>query len=358
VGGSQSLVPGSATLHHRYDGGAFLTAALTPLGGEFFEAALPPTVCASTPEFYVSADGDGASTVTNPIDAPATALTAAMGTTTTIFQDDFETDQGWTVANLGASSGNWQRGVPVNDPGWDFDPVSDSDGSGQAFLTQNTLGNSDVDGGAVELMSPTIDMSAGNITIQYDYFLRLNVADGNDRLLVEINNDNGVGTWTEIARHDTDGGLSWRSHVITQGDLDTAGVVLTPTMRLRFTANDTNPSIVEAGLDAFRVDGFACIDVGACCDDTDGTCVLTLQGDCGAGSTYQGDGIVCTPNPCSQPCALPGDLSGDTFIDGDDIQEYVDAMLGAFHPCADIVAPAGVIDAADTAAFIDLLVGP
>ena len=44
--------------------------------------------------------------------------------------------------------------------------------------------------------------------------------------------------------------------------------------------------------------------------------------------------------------------------DGGDIQGYVDAMLGTFDPCADLVAPAGVIDAADTAALVNLLAGP
>ena len=567
VDGAETLVPGTATLHYRYDGGVFLTAALAPLGGEFFTATLPPANCGDTPEFFVTADGDGGSTVSNPGDAPTSVLTAVVGTTTTIIDDNFETDMGWTAANLGATSGDWQRGVPVNDPNWDFDPVSDSDGSGQAFLTQNVIGNTDVDGGAVELTSPSIDMSAGGITIRYDYFLRLtDTGGGVDRLLVEINSNDGAGAWTEIARHDTDGGLSWRSNVITQADLDAAAVTLTSTMRMRFTANDANTqSIVEAGLDAFRADSFACIGVaagaccndtdgtcvvttqaacgagstyqgdgtacnpnpcpqptgaccddtdgtcvettqaacgagstyqgdgtvctpnpcpqptgaccddtdgtcvettqaacgagstyqgdgtvctpnpcpqptgaccddtdgtcvettqaacgagstyqgdgtvctpdpcpqptgaccddtdgtciettqaacgvgstyqgdgtvctpnpcpqptGACCDDTDGTCVETTQAACGVGSTYQGDGTVCTPNPCPQPCPLLGDMNGDTFINGDDVQGYVNAILGVFDPCADLVAPVGVIDAADTAAFVNLLVGP
>ena len=44
---------------------------------------------------------------------------------------------------------------------------------------------------------------------------------------------------------------------ISQADLDAAGVTLSSTMRIRFTANDDNPqSIVEAGIDAFRIDSF------------------------------------------------------------------------------------------------------
>ncbi len=171
-----------------------------------------------------------------------------------VFADDFQTDQGWVPTNLGASTGDWERGVPVNDPGWDFDPLSDSDGSGQCFLTQNQAGNTDVDGGSVRLNSPDINMSGGGIRIEYDYYLNLTNSDGTDRLLVEISSNGVAGPWTQVALHTTDGGTSWRSNLITQADLDLAGITLTANMQLRYTINDTGAaSIVEGGLDAFRV---------------------------------------------------------------------------------------------------------
>jgi uncharacterized repeat protein (TIGR02543 family) len=102
-------------------------------------------------------------------------------------------------------------------------------------------------------------MSGGGITISYDYYLYLTNTDGTDMLLVEISSNGDSGPWTEIARHDTDGELSWRSHTIDQNDLDTAGVTLTANMKIRFTANDGNTqSIVESGLDAFQITGFTC----------------------------------------------------------------------------------------------------
>jgi hypothetical protein len=232
---------------------------LTPLGGNLYQATLPAASCDDTPEFYLSAAGDGGSTLYSPADAPSTVYAAVVGALITIFDDNFESDQGWVAENLGASSGDWQRGVPVNDPGWDYDPASDSDGSGQCYLTQNETGNTDVDNGAVRLTSPTMNMSGGDITVSYDYYLYLTNSDGTDRLLVEINSNGGAGAWTEIARHDTDGGLNWRSHTIDQDDLDAAGVTLTANMKMRFTANDGDAqSIVEAGLDAFQVTGFSC----------------------------------------------------------------------------------------------------
>ncbi len=257
--GSESYVAGSGRLYYRFDGGTYSYVTLTPQGGDLYEGVLPAADCDDSPEFYFSATGDGATTVYDPSGAPGSVYSATVGTFGVILDDNFETDQGWTTAVNGASSGQWQRGVPVNDGSWDYDPTSDSDGSGQCFLTQNEYGNTDVDDGSVLLMSPVLDMSGGGITIDYDYFLRLTDDDGTDMLLVEISNNGGASGWIEIARHDTDGGLSWRSHTITQANLDSAGVTLTDTMMLRFTANDGDAqSINESGLDAVLITGISC----------------------------------------------------------------------------------------------------
>ncbi len=251
---------GSAQLHYRYDGGSYQTASLSDLGGGAFEATLPgASSCDDTPEFYISAQTVEGSTVNLPNTAPASVFSSVVGDLTVILDDNFESDLGWTAANVGASSGDWQRGVPVDDPSWDYDPAGDSDGSGQCYLTQNETGNTDVDNGSVLLYSPIMDMSGGGVTIEYDYYLYLTNTDGSDRLLVEINSNGGSGAWTEIARHTTHGGLAWRNHTITQADLDAASVTLTSNMQLRFTANDADTqSIVEAGVDAVLITAFEC----------------------------------------------------------------------------------------------------
>ncbi len=170
--------------------------------------------------------------------------------------DNFETDRGWVAENLGAISGDWQRGVPVDDPEWEYDPRSDSDGSGQCWLTLNELGNTDVDEGAVRLTSPVFDLTFGDAVIAYDYFLRLTRSGDEDRLLVEISDDDGA-SWRPVVAHNSDGGLNWRTHIIFESDIIAAGASITSTMRIRFTANDDNPqSIVEAGLDAFILAGY------------------------------------------------------------------------------------------------------
>jgi len=325
--GLQNYVPGTGLLHYRYDGGDFVTVPLTLLFGDLYEAVLPPAGCSATPEFYMSATGDGGTTVVTPFGAPAMVYTATVGTFTTVFADDFETGQGWLSQIIGASAGFWQRGIPVNDPNWDYDPYSDSDGSGKCYLTQNELGNSDVDDGAVRLVSPTMDMSAGNITISYDYFLRLTNNPGDvDAILVEIDSNGGIGPWTEIARHANDGGLSWRHHSIDQATLDALGVVLTPTMVLRFTTNDADPqSINESGLDAVEVTSFSCTTPfvrgdlncdGAVDFDDINPFVLALSGEEGYSAQYP----TCI--------WLNADCDEDGDVDFDDINPFV-TLLGS-----------------------------
>jgi hypothetical protein len=307
--GTETYQSGTAMLHYRYDAGAYQTAALAALGGNQYEATLPGGACGEVAEFYVSAESTLASTVTSPSTAPASVFNADVGVVSTVLADDFETDTGWTTANLGASSGDWQRGVPVNDPGWDYDPSSDSDGSGQCYLTQNQAGNTDIDGGEVQLISPMLDLTAGNITISYDYFLRLTNTDGSDWIKVAISSNGDAGPWTNLVTHSTDGGLSWRHHELDQTDLDNAGVTLTSNMKLRFRAIDAGAaSINESGIDAFSVTSFSCSAPDPCEGDADG------DGDVDITDL----GIVLSQFGTSGG-GLQGDVDGDLDVDITDL---------------------------------------
>ncbi|MHC4219210.1 MAG: choice-of-anchor B family protein, partial [Planctomycetota bacterium] len=305
VAGSCGAIAASGTGLLHYDtGGGFASVALQDVSEGVYDAVFPALDCGSTVSYYVSMQSEGGATFTDPPDAPATTYSAPVASNVvTVLGDDFESDQGWTPENLGATSGDWQRGVPVNDPGWQYDPAADADGSGQCYLTQNEVGNTDVDNGSVRLTSPLLDMTGENLEIRYEYYLFLTPT-SNDQLLVEISPNGDAGPWTVIATHNTSGGPTWRNQGITQAEIEAAGVTLGSMMKVRFTASDVDPqSIVEAGLDAFQLVEIECAALGDL--DGDGTVGITdfLQ-------------LLALWGPCPGPCppACVGDLDEDCTV--------------------------------------------
>ncbi len=259
------LATGTERLHFRTGSGPFTSVPLELVSPGSYRASFPPLDCPGAVEYFVTATDSAGSVLRSPQGAPRFASYRAALTTSRVvtFEDDFETDRGWQTEVLGASDGAWERGIPVNDPSWAHDPLEDADPgeNGSCFLTANQTGNTDVDNGSVRLTSPPFDLGPDSASIRYRYFLRLtNTSNADDRLLVEIRSfASPDGQWTPIALHTTDGNLYWRTHTITQDDLDAAGVPASRSVRLRFTATDAgNPSIVEAGIDSLRVSVDSC----------------------------------------------------------------------------------------------------
>ena len=251
-------------LKFRLNGGGFSTVPMSLVSGNTYTASIAGQPCPTQVDYYVSATNNAGQSAVFPASAPASGnLDFIVGSPVATFSDNFQTNQGWVASSVGATSGFWERGVPVNDPAWAYDPASDADGSGQCFLTQNALGNTDVDGGSVTLTSPTIDLSANTFTLSYQYYLNLTVGGGADRLLVEANNNGGVGGWTQIALHTVNNDLAWTQVSFSRPQLTALGFVPTANSKIRFTANDAGTaSIVESGIDAVSVTGVSC--QGAC----------------------------------------------------------------------------------------------
>ncbi len=312
VSGDNDPINGTGMLHYN-DGNGFVAIAMDEVSTNVYDAVFPGFDCAVDVSYYFSSDATDGENHTDPSSAPDASFSAtAFDDVVIALEDDFETDMGWTAENLGASSGDWQRGVPVNDPNWDYDPTSDGDGSGSAYLTQNQNGNTDVDGGAVRLTSFLFDMTGEvGFTLEYLYFLRLTSSGAEDGLLVEISSNDNAGPWTTVVDHRTDGGLDWRSNSISESDLGGLGVSLTDSMRIRFTARDNDPqSINESGIDRFRISFVSCADDG-CAADLDG------DGDADADDFFAYLDLFAAGDP-------DADIDGDGDIDADDFFGYLD----------------------------------
>jgi choice-of-anchor B domain-containing protein len=295
------LLAGSPTLHWS-TGGPFQSMAMTPLGGDVYQGAFPAIECGATISWYVSAQTADGLTLTSPGAAPTTAFTAtsALGTSIVI-ADDMETDGGWTVQSVDLIDGPWERGVPAGG-GDRGDPVTDFDGSGACWVTDNADGNSDVDGGPTRLTSPVLDLSA--LDDPFVSYARWFSNDDNDadRLDVHLSDDGGA-TWTLVESVANQPG--WNVHTFRVADL----AEVTAQMRLRFSATDNpNNSLTEAAIDALAI----------------------YFHECGA--------------------PIPGDVDGDGFVTFGDLL----AVLAAWGPCAP-ACPTD-FDGDGVTGFLDLLV--
>ncbi len=280
---------------------AFASIDLVHQGNGLYVGNLPGFACGDAPQFYFAFNEASCGLLTDPPGAPANTFTVDVTVLVPTFTDNFQTDFGWTATNLGATSGDWQRGVPVNDNGWAYDPAADGDGSGSCWLTQNSAGNTDVDGGAVQLLSSVLDLSSPGLTLEYEYYLNLTNQDGTDRLLIEVSAAGAGGPWVPLASHTTNGGTAWRHASFDRAAFLAAGVSPTATARLRFTANDGGTgSIVEAGLDGLRISNESCTAVGAnyCTSTPNSSGLPAIVSATGSASVANNDLVlVATPVP-------------------------------------------------------------
>ncbi|HEB60348.1 MAG TPA: hypothetical protein ENJ06_00830 [Phycisphaeraceae bacterium] len=311
---------GSAKQYTRIgNSGAWTEAPMNPLGGDMFQAVLPPAPCGQVIQYYFSADTTGGSTYYDPEGAPAQFYQSDVLPVVVVRDDDMETDQGWTVGapDDDATTGIWGRmdpqgteAQPENDhtpaPGTDCYVTDGRAGSG--------LGTYDIDNGKTTLYSPVFDASQGSTTVSYwRWYSNDKGADPNNDVFTIDISDNGGSTWHNAetigpAGAGTGGG--WIYHQFNVADIP--GLNPTANMKMRFVAADENAgSIVEAALDDFQV-----ISEGQC----DETCAGDLDGD---GDIDQSDlGILLSAYGMNDG----GDIDGD----GDTDQADLGALLSVY----------------------------
>jgi hypothetical protein len=169
------------------------------------------------------------------------------------FEDDFETDLGWTVTNgPGLTTGMWQRVIPISNaicargnPGSDVD----TDGAGRCFVTQNSTSTADcdldVDNGSTTLTSPNMDASDPQAILGYSrWYDNTGAGQGaspfQDIFVVEVSDDGGA-NWVNLETVGPNGQVTggWFHPEFLVSAIP--GITNSSQLRVRFTASDTNP---------------------------------------------------------------------------------------------------------------------
>jgi hypothetical protein len=314
-----TITPGTAALHYSVNGGAYASAPVTLISGDLYSTTIPPEPCYSYLTFYVTV-GTSAGTQSDPSTAPAASY--AANNTTTLFQDDMETDRGWTVSpgTPAATTGIWNRMPPqltVAQPGSDHTPGSAVNcwvTDGNAGLTDFAF---DVDGGQTILTSPVINLANAPASTIVTYWRWYSNQHGqfpnNNRFLVDVSTDNGASWHRAETVGPASPGDAWIQATWTFASL---GLTPTTTVKLRFTAQDTSPSpgsLVEAAIDDLRI--YTCPAPAPACDSADFDC----DGDTGTDADIEAF-FACVAGTCPvAPCMNSADFNhdGDVGTDGD-----------------------------------------
>jgi len=153
VDGTEQYVPGTGKLLYRYDGGSYIAVLLTSLGGNLYEASLPHTAPGDQPELYLTANGNGGTTVNRPYDAPTSVYSFDLCFEVVAYEQTFSTDPGWT------NEGDWAFGTPTGGGGQYGNPDPTSGHTGSNVYGYNLNGDYPADLPERSLTSAPIDFS-------------------------------------------------------------------------------------------------------------------------------------------------------------------------------------------------------
>jgi len=241
-------VPGTGQLHYSISGGDFETVAMTEITPNQYETSLPAVACGEYIEFYFSAEEENDGVIYSP--NPSTPYLADVATSVpAVFQDDFETDNGWSI-----SGGDWNRGIPR---GWGGEYGYPDPGSGcvgTSVFGYNLNGDYENNLPEKHITSRAIDCTGLNDT-RLRFWRWLGVGIGVDRAYVRISTD----------------GTTWNTLWVNQGNvLDNRWVLEEfdiseyaddqATVYLRFTMGPTDSGYRYCGwnIDGLEVVGYKC----------------------------------------------------------------------------------------------------
>ena len=280
-------VPGSGQLHYRINGGIYTTMDMNEFFPNQYETTLSGIACGEVLEFYVSAEEETFGPMYDPNPASPRVVNAVTEIAT-IFEDDFETDLGWTI-----SGGDWARGMPLGGGGSYGDPDPSSAYGGANILGYNLSGDYGNSIPQYHVTSPAIDCS-GLSDVQLTFMRWLGVEQPSyDHAYVRVSSDGSA--WTTIWEN----GGTLSDGAWTEQTYDISAVADNqPTVYLRFTMGSTDGAWTYCGwnIDDLALTAYTCDDAYLCGDADKNSTVNVSDALCLLDYIF-GDGSAVSPMP-------------------------------------------------------------
>ncbi len=187
------------------------------------------------------------------------ALADGGGTTppptgSTVWEDDFETAKGWTAGTADtATSGRFERADPAATSSGITTQLGTTVSGSYDLVTGATAGASaganDVDGGATTILSPSITLPTGTLSLSFSWYLsHLNNSSSADYFRIRVVSGSTTTTVFTQAGAASDRAAAWASASANLSSF--AG----QTVRLSVEAADTSTaSLVEAAVDNVKI---------------------------------------------------------------------------------------------------------
>jgi hypothetical protein len=187
-----------------------------------------------------------------------TATATPGGGPVTLFSDDFETNQGWTVNPNGtdtATTGQWERGDPqstsYSGPKQLGTTVSGVNDLVTGRLAGSSAGSYDIDGGVTSIRSPAIALTGkSSYSLSFSYYLaHYTNSSSADYLRVKVVGATTATVFEELGAANDDDAV-WASQTVSLNAFAGQTVYL-----LIEAADASSASLVEAGIDNVSVTG-------------------------------------------------------------------------------------------------------
>ena len=171
-------------------------------------------------------------------------------TGTTVWEDDFETAQGWTAGTTDtATSGRFERADPAATTSQLGTTVSGSNDLVTGATAGSSAGANDVDGGTTTILSPSITLPTGTLTLSFSWYLsHLTNSSSADYFRIQVVSGSTTTTVFTQPGAATDRAATWAT--ASAGLSSFAG----QTVRLSVEAADeSTASLVEAAVDNVKI---------------------------------------------------------------------------------------------------------